>query len=477
MATRTKQSRADGLVNVVTGLGMPGRDKSAANVFAWCPTLGPGQLDDIYRGSGIGRRVVDLPVLEMTREWFKIEGDPDDAVLGHLETMKARTSIREALRWGNLYGGALIVMGLDDGVADLAEPVNTDTLRQVAFMTVYDRHQVSWTSADLYQDQTDRRYNTPQWYTIRPYYQAGAAGLEQLRVHESRTLRFCGAALPPQQRRANNGWDDSVLQAPYAELRNLVAGHQHSANLIEEWAVGVIVIKNLINLLAAKGGEDKVRQRLEIIDYCKSVLHSVLLAEGESFEKKTASIAGLPEVLDRFAQALSSSCGIPVSLLFGEPPSGLQATGEYLQDNWYDQVKAWQEEKLQPALETLVRYEFLSKQGPTRGAEPANWKIVFNPLKQNDEKEDAGIRKTQAEVDVMYINAGVLTPEEVAMSRFGGDRYTTDTTIDPQLHQQPTEQELAAEEAAAAARDAALLQAQQAQGQQQPPAAGNGAAT
>jgi hypothetical protein len=48
----------------------------------------------------------------------------------------------------------------------------------------------------------------------------------------------------------------------------------------------------------------------------------------------------------------------------------------------------------------------------------------------------------------LYVNAGVLTPEEVAISRFGGDRYSTETEIDVAQHQPPTEQELAAEEAA-----------------------------
>jgi hypothetical protein len=33
-------------------------------------------------------------------------------------------------------------------------------------------------------------------------------------------------------------------------------------------------------------------------------------------------------------------------------------------------------------------------------------------------------------VDVAYVNSGVLTPEEVTASRFGGSTYSTDTTID-----------------------------------------------
>jgi hypothetical protein len=451
MAPRTKQARVDGLVNVISGLGVAGRDKSLANAFVFNTPLGPGELDEAYRSSGIARRLIDLPVLEMTREWFKVQGDDDDLVIGDLESMKARATIVEALTTADLYGGSLVVMGLDDGIADLAQPVNVEALREVSFLTVYDRHQVTWTTADLYANPTTRKYNTPEWYTIQPYHNVVSIQgqpLGSFRVHETRVLRFNGACLPPRLRRSNNGWDDSVLQACFDQLRNLCAAQAHSANIVEEWAIGVIVIKNLINLLAAKGGEDKVRQRLEIIDYSKSMLHSMLLADGESFEKKVASVSGLPELLDRFALALSAARGIPVSLLMGEAPAGLNATGEYNQKTWYDQVRAWQEAKLQPQLETLVEYEFLSKQGPTNGVEPDNWKIEFCPLSQTDPKEEAQIHKTTAETDVLYVNAGVLTPEEVAISRFGGDRYSTETEIDVAQHQPPTEQELAAEEAA-----------------------------
>ena len=38
-------------------------------------------------------------------------------------------------------------------------------------------------------------------------------------------------------------------------------------------------------------------------------------------------------------------------------------------------------------------------------------------------------RKLQAETDAVYITNGVLTPDEVAISRFGGDNYSLDTKL------------------------------------------------
>ena len=47
-----------------------------------------------------------------------------------------------------------------------------------------------------------------------------------------------------------------------------------------------------------------------------------------------------------------------------------------------------------------------------------------------DDKEVATIHKTQAEADQIYMQNGVLDPNEVAKSRFSGDEYTLETAID-----------------------------------------------
>jgi hypothetical protein len=46
------------------------------------------------------------------------------------------------------------------------------------------------------------------------------------------------------------------------------------------------------------------------------------------------------------------------------------------------------------------------------------------------DKEQADLRKTTADTDVAYINAGVLLPEEVALSRFGSGTWSAETAVD-----------------------------------------------
>ena len=71
----------------------------------------------------------------------------------------------------------------------------------------------------------------------------------------------------------------------------------------------------------------------------------------------------------------------------------------------------------------------LSSNGSTNGKLDEDWKIEFNPLWQPTEAEVVETRNKQADTDMKYIQAGVLTPEEVAISRFGGDEYSSETIL------------------------------------------------
>lgn len=451
-------ARMDSWTSTITGLGVRGRDRTQSVYFARDNALTQQGLDALYRHDGLARRIVDLIANEMTREWFKIEGDPDDDVNGKLEAIGAKLAVRDLIRWGRLYGGAIAVMLIDDG-GDLAEPVNEGSIQDVLGVHVYDRWQVRWETADLYVNPAEPKFGQPMLYRVSP---GGAMRAPDGRfasdfaVHETRVLRFDGVPLPRSQLLGNAGWGDSVLQAPYTQLRNIGAVYAGAANIVEDFIQATISVKGLSELVATNQSA-AVYERMNILDMTRHVLNAIFLdADGETYQKHASSVGGLPDLLDRFANALSATTGIPVTLLMGQAPAGLQATGDADIRNWYDKIAAEQNDRLSPLVERLVRLIFLSRAAGI--AEPENWKIEWCPLWQLTEQEEANVRKTRAETDAIYISASVLDPDEVAVSRFGGDRYGKE--IEKIDRTPPTPAELAAARAAEeAARAAAAAQA------------------
>jgi hypothetical protein len=241
--------------------------------------------------------------------------------------------------------------------------------------------------------------------------------------------------LPPRWQNFNQGWGDPLIQTIYEELRNYSTAFSNTATIFEDFVNSVLYIPNLTNIIASQCGEQNVMKRLNILNLAKSNTNTALLDGEERYEKLTTNVTGIADLLDRFMLSLSAVVRIPVTLLFGRSPAGLNATGESDVRNFYDAVKQEQESKLRGVLEKLIRYIMISKDGPFAGKEPENWSLQFIPLWQNTEEQDALTRKAVADTDAVYIDRGVLTPEEVAISRFGGNKWSMNTEIDIKMRE------------------------------------------
>lgn len=418
------QVKNDGWMNILTGLGQPGRDKTASTVFRACPFFAWPELDQLYRADGLTRRIIDIVASEMMRQGWEIDGDPENLLVGKLEEMNAYAKLTQLIQWSRLYGGAIAVMGISDG-RDLDMPVNINAIESVNFLHVFDRWQTQILFENMSNDLNDPNYGFPLFYQVNDY-RTGAV----FTVHHSRVLRMDWNTLPPRERNFNQGWGDSAIISIYDELKNYGSAFANTSAIMQDFVNGVLKIPGLSQSMASSCNDAQIMKRLDFANLSKGVTNMMVLDGQETYEKLSTNVGGISDLLDRFMLSLSSVTGIPVTLLFGRSPAGLNATGDADVRNFYDMIKQYQELKLKPVLEKLTFYIFKSKRGPTNGVEPENWSIQFAPLWQNTEEQEAILRRTVAETDAIYIDRGVLDPNEVAISRFGGDRWSMNTLID-----------------------------------------------
>jgi phage-related protein (TIGR01555 family) len=425
--------RQDGWGNILTGLGMSDRDKRLGASVLPTPHLGEQELSELFAGDPLAKRIAHLPAREMTRRWISVSmGDnPDQAkkLLQALEVLAAQSKLAEAITWGRLYGGGLVFVGADDGLSP-EKPLNEKAIKSIRFLTVLDRYDVQVERRK--EDALSSGYGEPEVYRIITDYGATASPQGRL-IHASRVLRFDGPVTPRRRRLQNEGWNDSVFDALAATLRDFWSGFDGAAALMQDFGQGVFKIKGLASLVGTPQ-EANIIKRFQIVDMCRSILRSVVVdADGEDFERKPTPVAGLADLLDRLEQLIAGATEIPVTLLMGRSPAGMNATGDADIRFFYDRVSSEQETYLRPPLERLLRLVMLAKKGPTAGAEPADWSFTFNPLWQPTEKEKAEVRKLHAEADEKDIGNQVLHPTEVRQSRYGGDRYSTEITLDPEF--------------------------------------------
>lgn len=418
-------ANADGYVNAITGVGTR-RDPTTSTEYRPDPILGQLELESIFTGDGVGRRIVEMPAEDMLEPWLTVECEDEVAIGDALEVIGAQERTTEAAVWGRLYGGALVVFLLDDG-GTLSTPLNINNIRRFVGMKVYDRFAVSLNPTTYpASDELRRLYNLPEMFDVTP-----ANGGMQFQVHESRCYMVPGKRIPDRVKLMNGGWDHPVLQGAYAALQRYGTSQGYTANILKDFVLSILAVKDLTALLAA-GKDDVVQRRLRLLDMSRSILNSLVIdADGETMTKSASSVAGLADILDRFAEHLSTSVSIPVAKLFGRAPGGLNSTGDFDNDSYNKMLGSERARTVTGLLERMIKLIFLAKDGPTGGKEPDAWSIRWNDFNPISEEKEAAIRKTVAETDDIYIGNGVLVAEEVAQSRFGSGAWSSDTQLIP----------------------------------------------
>jgi len=396
------------------------------------------ELEYLYSGDGFAARLIDLPADEMTRAGFDIEGIEDgEKIEAALEDIDALKHLALALRWANLYGGALIVALLDDGGL-LEEPLVPERIRSIDQLRVYDRWQVTrWRK---YTDPTDRRFANTEIYHVSPL-----NGIPYM-VHESRCIMIDGAPLPDRLREQNEGWGLSRLQRCYDQLTRMNAAHMWSNALLERAQQGVHGIPNLTGTLRSPGGEEMVRKRVDLADRARSISNTLVIDAEETYELKSTPLSGVSDLVDRMGLALSAVSGIPESLLFGRQQGGLNSTGKSELENWYASIGQSQHTVLLPALDCLVRWELYAA-----GRYTEDYLIKFAPLSVPSEKEQAETEYTVAKTHEIYSNIQALDPSEIR-STLGHMVDGLDLSKMPEMRDEPAEDEPVDESANAEAR-------------------------
>lgn len=412
------ESRTDSWANLLAGLGSA-RDKATYTHFqTGINKLSPQTLEALFVEDDIAARVCELPPHEMLRQGFAVnfaDQELQEKVAQYLQRYSFSKKLLDALVWARVFGGAALFVGVDDG-QEPHQPLNERNIKAVRFVTVLTSNDL--TPSSFYSDPLQAQFGEPQCYRL-----TNTDTTVSAHIHESRLLVFQAGRTPHSLQARNNGWAFSVLQRMYSTMQQFNLSWQATAHLMSDAAQGVFKLKGLHSAIAANKSEDLLK-RMELVDMSRSVSRSILLdAEDEDFRRDSYSFAGIPDILEKFMLRLAAAARMPVSLLMGQAPAGMNATGDSDIRFFYDHIKAAQED-LKPVISRFVRLLVLAKDGPTGGRE-LPFSVEFPSLWQSTAKEQAELELLHADADCRYIQEGVLLSEEVARRRFGEQAFAS----------------------------------------------------
>ena len=417
----------DTFANLISGIGTA-KDKTMFQ-RPMLELLAQGDLESMYRGDWISRKIVDVPAFDATRSWRAWQADQDQ--IEKLEEAEAQLGLQQkllfALQRARLYGGSAIVMGVA-GTGDFTTELDFEQVKKgsLKFVHVVERWMLAagprildltspWFGEPSYYMRSNVATPPPQGGVEEPptYKEFAEAGGKPFYIHPSRVIRLIGMDYPDFER-APDVWGDSVLQVVFDAIRQYSMVNSSISAMLAEAKLDVIKVSGLSEHLQTAESTNKLIARFTNANVAKSVVNALLLdKDNEEWDRKELSLAGFDRVMQAFSITVCGSADIPATRLFGREPAGQNSTGESDIRNYYDRVSSDQKVRLTPLLrpldEVLIRH--------TLGDRDESIHYSWNPLWQESNTEKAAIELQVAQAHKIDVESGLINPDALRQAR------------------------------------------------------------
>ncbi|WOB75923.1 DUF1073 domain-containing protein [Achromobacter xylosoxidans] len=360
------------------------------------------------------RKMSDVIAKEMTRKWIKLEVKGEDNKSDKLEVIekamrrhRLRAKFRLAALQDGLFGRSQIYIDVktSTGRAAWADPEELKSIlvkdpakivkgALVGFKVI----EPVWTTPYLYNSDNPMR---PDFYKPTSWFVLGR------QVHSSRLLNIVSREVPDLLKPSYNFGGMSMTQLAIPYVNNWLKTRQAVANLIDGFSVPVLST-NMEATLSGEPGRG-IGDRLDLFNRHRSNRGAWAVdKESEEFKFENVPLSGLDALQNQSLEQLSVVSGIPLVKLMGISPSGLNATADGEIRVFYDDMHSAQEsvfrDPLQQCLEVIQLSEF--------GEIDPDITFSFVPLWQMSEKEQAEVRKLDADTGAVLIESSAISPQE-----------------------------------------------------------------
>lgn len=356
------------------------------------------------------RKPAEILAKEMTRKWIKLQatGEEDKTekitkLEAEMKRLNMRGVIRKAAEIDGFMGRSQIFIdtgyGLDDRdeiatpLALTKEKIGLNSLKRLTVV------EPMWTYPSTYNSTNPL---APDFFKPTSWYVMSAS------VHASRLLTVIGRPLPDilKPAYAFGGLSLSQMAKPYID--NWLRTRQSVSDIIH--AFSVMVLKTNMGAVLNGGVADQLRKRAQLFTQMRDNRGLFILdKDSEEFENVSAPLSSLDALQGQSQEQMSAVTGIPLSILLGITPKGLNASNDGEIRTFYAWVEAQQESMLTPSMNYLLQVMQLSLFGEI----DPQITFMWEPLWAMSEKERAEIRKSEAETDAIYVNEiGSISSQE-----------------------------------------------------------------
>lgn len=355
-----------------------------AQIYGYDSLMGPRAA---YARGGLVARIVDMPADLATARGVTIDNG-GEGILGEMDRLRVLDCMSDAIRWAGLDGGgALVVMSKDSGL--LSEPLDANTILQIEEFRVVSITDMQ-AGPTAYDDPELTNYGSPILYQVK-----FKGARDHVYVHESRIIEISGSARGSVGNEVSRiPWQGrGIGVATLKAVERYERGIQWVEKVLERSQQAVHKMKGLASMLQAKM-DDVVRARIDLVDSNRTAINGVAVDSEDDYQITSATLSGVKDAIVEMKSNVAAQSGYPVTVLFGQSPGGLNATGD---SDWaivYQSVGQIQR-RAKPALERVL--SLIYAQSAVKMEKPDNWSIRFNPLEVLNDAEQAEVDNKKAD--------------------------------------------------------------------------------
>lgn len=350
-------------------------------------------------------KAVSMPARDAVRHGYqvKIGGvDDEDVSSGMLETIReadkvfhTHKNLEQFVKMGRLFGVRVLIFLVDSPDPLYYEkPFNPDgvTLGSYKGMAQVDPY---WCIPELdalaVQNPASEHFYEPTWWVVNGK-----------RYHRSHLCVFRAAEVPdilkPLYRYGGIPVPQRIVERVYAAERTANEGPQLAmTKRLTVWKT---------DMAALYTNQEQAAQHMAVFTQYRDNYGVKLVDTEDSIEQHDTGLADLDVTIMTQYQLVAAAAGVPATKLLGTTPKGFNATGEYDESSYHEELETIQSNDLTPVLDR--HYLILMRSLVAPGAKGITVSIDWAPVDSPTAKEYAEINKLKADTDAVLVTAGAI---------------------------------------------------------------------
>ena len=378
------------------------------------------------------RQPVETHAKDMTREWieFTTHGKKDKAkkieeIKARFEDLKIQSLFREALVHDGFYGVGHIAVDMKrNGDTELPLVLDPKTFKKGS-LRAFRNIEPMWVTPVMwngYDPLAPTFYKPETWVAL------------SRTMHASRIKQVISREVPDLIKPAYNfgGISMSQLIEPYVDRwLKTVSGVNR---LINNFSL-IILKTNMQAVLSGEPDGDLLR-RLQMARKTGDNMGAFALDKNEEeLEQIAVPLSGLAELQQQAVDHMAYPTHLPLVVLTGVTPSGLNATSEGEIEVYHD----WNRSEQNAVIRSPLKWVLDIVQLDLYGEIDDEIGFEFRPIKQLTGEALANIKRTEAERDVAMVEIGAIGPDEVR-EKIARDKDSGFVNLDAERMPKPLEE-------------------------------------